>query len=104
MKMLLMSLLICVVVLHLMILIINIAAVFVLPFTGMSIFIWIPLETFLVGLVFNSSWKCPMTIAENKIRKALGMRQISGFIGHYFMKPIYIMLDPEHKRSVLSDN
>lgn len=66
----------------------------VLPFTyrWFDIPFWLfvllvtPIETFIFRLVFVAG-ECPITNCENRIRKTLGMRTISTFIGHYLIKP-----------------
>lgn len=35
---------------------------------------------------------CIITEYENKLREWLGLRQIGGFIGHYYVKPVRILL------------
>lgn len=79
---------------HFILVLINLIAFFVLPFTYCLINIpfWLfvllitPIETFIFRLIFVGG-DCPITDCENKIRQTLGMKTISGFIGHYIIKP-----------------
>jgi hypothetical protein len=82
-----------VVVLHLLVVIVNVFAFFILPFTWLvidvpfwySVFLVIPIESQIVYLAFNRS-PCPLTRLENGIRKKLDMEEIGGFIGYYIIK------------------
>jgi hypothetical protein len=77
----------------------NIASFFALPIMMLGEwYVWIPLWSFQVNLMFNRSWKCPLTELENRYRKKLGMKPIGGFVGHYIKKPIYIALGIKKKR------
>lgn len=50
-----------------------------------SIFIMIPIQSFIISVTFNST-PCPLTKAENALRKQLGLKPIGGFIGHYLLR------------------
>lgn len=88
-------LLAAVIVLHFYVVFVNIAAMFILPFTysyfSSHIPFWLfamyvtPIESAIVYLAFNRS-PCPLTRYENHLRKQLGMREIGGFIGYYLIK------------------
>jgi hypothetical protein len=43
-----------------------------------------PCMSIVVFLSFNRS-PCPLTILENKYRRELGLTEIRGFIGNYFL-------------------
>lgn len=74
---------------HMLLFFMNVAAIFVLPFVMLpdQWYLWAPLETYLVNLIFSSNKECVLTKLENKVRVALGWRPIGGFFGHYFLKP-----------------
>jgi hypothetical protein len=76
--------LVALVVLHALVIIGNTAAFFILPFT-VSWYIALPLNSFIMWVTFSPGHSCPLTRLENKLRKKLGLRIISGFIKHYFM-------------------
>ena len=80
------SLLGLVVGLHMVVVVINIAAFFVLPFLH-PIWVWMPVNSFIITVTFTRE-VCPLTRLENYLRTSLGMRRIGGFIGHYVVKPI----------------
>lgn len=52
-----------------------------------------PMTALVISLVaiwrIFSHVKCPVTELENIIRTKLHMSRIKGFIGHYYIKPIY---------------
>lgn len=78
---------------HMLIVIINLLAFFIIPFSWLildipfwfSIFLIIPIESFIIYVTFDRN-PCPLTRYENSIRKQLGMKPIGAFIGHYFLK------------------
>lgn len=70
---------------HLIVLTGNLAAVFWL-LAYAPWYICFPAISFLSNLVVNR-WDCPLTMAENAVRRKLNLPLISGFIGHYFVKP-----------------
>lgn len=78
------------VIVHIILIILVLASFLILPFyapwyiaTPVMVFIW-----------FFSTTKveCHLTNLENYMRKNLGLKKIGGFVGHYFLKPIKIML------------
>lgn len=71
---------------HFIIILGNILACIIIPFTT-PWYIALPLCTFLVRLGLMPD-DCPVTRLENKIRVKLGMVQIDRFITHYYIKPI----------------
>ena len=71
---------------HAFVILVNIAAFFILPFLY-DLWIWMPLNSFILTVTFTREI-CPLTRLENKLRTSLGMNRIGGFIGHYFLKPI----------------
>lgn len=92
--------LIAVVVLHLYVILANLIAFFVLPFTWLimgwpfwfTILLVTPLESIIIYLTFNRQ-PCPLTHWENDLRKQLGMRPIGGFFGHYIIKRRWMKKD-----------
>lgn len=81
------ALLSCVVVLHMVVVAINCASFFVLPFMY-SVWIWVPLNSFILNVTFAPPGACPLTRLENKLRTSLDMPRIGGFLGHYVIRPI----------------
>ena len=71
---------------HAFVILVNIAAFFILPFLY-DLWIWMPLNSFILTVTFTREI-CPLTRLENKLRTSLGMNRIGGLIGHYFLKPI----------------
>ena len=72
--------------LHMVVVVVNVVAFFVLPFLY-PLWIWMPVNSFIVTVTFTRE-VCPLTRLENYLRTSLGMRRIGGFIGHYIVKPI----------------
>lgn len=77
------------VIVHIMIVIGNLAALGFLPFTT-PWYISLPLCSFLVRLALVEA-NCPLTILENHLREKLGYKKIRTFIGHYFVKVFFIL-------------
>ena len=75
---------------HAFVIIVNIAAFFVLPFYY-PLWVWMPVCSFILTVTFTREI-CPLTRVENYIRTSLGMSRIGGFIGHYFVKPVKRLL------------
>ena len=71
---------------HAFVIVVNIAAFFILPFYY-PLYVWMPLNSFILTVTFTREI-CPLTRLENKLRTSLGMARIGGFLGHYFIKPI----------------
>mgnify|MGYP001261251687 CR=1 FL=1 len=71
----------------------NLGAFFILLYSGMHPdqvvpwYIALPLCTFIGVISTSRVLDCPLTRLENKLRKDVGLSQIKGFIGHYFLKP-----------------
>ncbi len=74
------------IVFHVFVIVVNIAAFFILPFMY-PLYVWMPLNSFILVTTFTREI-CPLTRLENRLRTSLGMNRIGGFIGHYFIKPI----------------
>lgn len=75
------------VIVHFIIVIMNVLAVFVLPFKT-PWYIACPLMSFIIWMSFSRVADCPLTKLENVLRSKLGMRKIGGFIGHYIVRSI----------------
>jgi len=75
---------------HAFVIVVNIAAFFILPFYY-PLWIWMPLNSFILTVTFTREI-CPLTRLENSIRTSLGMSRIGGFLGHYFVKPVKRLL------------
>ena len=80
------GLLYSVILFHTLVVSVNIAAFFVLPFYY-SLWVWVPLNSFILTVTFTREI-CPLTRVENYIRTSLGMSRIGGFLGHYLVQPI----------------
>jgi hypothetical protein len=77
--------LVFVVVVHFILVILNVCSLFILPFSGLSLWITVPIETYLVNLLFTNT-PCTLTNLENRLRRRLGMKEIRGYVGHYLIK------------------
>ena len=86
---------------HMFVIIVNIAAFFVLPFLY-PLWVWMPLNSFILTVTFTREI-CPLTRLENKLRTSLGMSRIGGFIGHYFVRPFKKLLNAKPKYEKLYD-
>ena len=75
---------------HAFVIIVNIAAFFVLPFLY-PLWVWMPVCSFILTVTFTREI-CPITRLENYLRTSLGLPRIGGFIRHYFIKPIKRLL------------
>ena len=84
-----------VVIAHMLVIIINAAAFFVLPFSA-PLWVWMPINSFILTVFFTRQI-CPLTRLENTIRTSLGMSRIGGFIGHYIVRPTKRLLEPYTK-------
>ena len=71
---------------HTFVIVVNMAAFFILPFYY-PLWVWMPLNSFILTVTFTREI-CPLTRVENYIRTSLGMSRIGGFLGHYFVKPV----------------
>lgn len=80
------TLLALVVSLHMVVVVVNIASFFILPFLY-PLWMWMPVNSFILTVTFTRE-VCPLTRLENYLRTSLGMNRIGGFIGHYVIKPI----------------
>ena len=79
------ALLYSLVIFHTFVILVNIAAFFILPFMY-PLWIWMPINSFILVTTFTREI-CPLTRLENGLRTSLGMSRIGGFIGHYFIRP-----------------
>jgi len=59
----------------------NLVALVILPFMT-PWYIWIPLTTFIVRMIFDEN-PCPASHLENHIRGKIGKNLISGFVSFY---------------------
>lgn len=101
MRSLLRLLLVVVIVAHAAVIGANVAAIFCVwhhaPWP-----IALPIDTFLLGLLFTRV-ECPATNLENRLRRALGLREIKGFVGHYFIWPVRFQLRQLRRRRNLAE-
>ena len=49
--------------------------------------VWLPVNTWILHLIFSPVLVCPLTIWENKLRKKLGWEKIDTFFKHYYIRP-----------------
>ncbi|MBC8408769.1 MAG: DUF2784 family protein [Rhodobacteraceae bacterium] len=73
-----------IVVIHLLVVIGNVAALFVLPLLT-PWYIALPLTTWILVLSTSRNLDCPLTRFENKLRNKINKPQIKGFIKHYII-------------------
>lgn len=71
---------------HAVVVIANIALLFIVPFVA-PFYISLPIDTLLVNLMFSPT-PCPLTRLEGVLRRKLGMPEIRHFVGHYFIHPV----------------
>ena len=50
--------------------------------------IWVPVNIWIMHLMFSPVLVCPATIWENRLRRKLGMPEIKTFFYHYYIVPI----------------
>ena len=74
------------IVFHTVIVVLNLAILFIIPFLE-PWYVALPIETLIVNLMF-SPISCPLTRLESRIRISLGMPEIKHFVGHYFVHPL----------------
>ena len=51
-------------------------------------YIWIPINIWVMHLMFSPVLVCPATIWENRLRRKLEMPEIKTFFLHYYIKPL----------------
>lgn len=83
------------VVFHILMVIAVFLAFFILPIYA-SWYISVPLMTF-IFFFSTTRVECQLTNLENNMRKKLGLKKIGGFVGHYFLRPVKIMLGMKKK-------
>jgi len=49
--------------------------------------VWAPVNTWILHLIFSPVLVCPLTIWENRLRDRLGKTRIKSFIKHHYIKP-----------------
>jgi hypothetical protein len=74
------------IVFHLFVVFVNIAAFFITPFLC-PIWVWMPINSFIITVTFTRQ-VCPLTKLENYLRTSIGMPRIGGFVGHYIVRPV----------------
>ena len=79
------ALLAALVMFHFIIIAGNILAVFILPFLT-PWYVAIPLISLIINLNFTPA-KCPLTMAEDKLRRSMEIPEIKLFIRHYIILP-----------------
>jgi len=50
--------------------------------------IWLPVNIWIMHLMFSPVLVCPATIWENRLRRKLGKPEIKTFFAYYFIKPV----------------
>lgn len=69
------------------VLVFSVAVAFILVPFREPWYVSLPICIWIVHLVTSKTLTCPLTEWENALRRRLGMRQIGGFVGFYFLKP-----------------
>lgn len=88
---------------HIAIVVGNVAAFLVLPFLA-PWYVALPLCTWVWTLATTDNFTCRLTQWENLLRRQLGLREVRSFIGHYFMKHLYVLLGVPKKDSATPGN
>ena len=50
--------------------------------------VWLPVNTWIMHLIFSPVLVCPLTIWENRLRRKLDKPELKTFFLHYYIKPI----------------
>ena len=50
------------------------------------LWVWLPVNTWILHLIFSPVLVCPLTIWENRLRKKLGWEKIDTFFKHYYIR------------------
>lgn len=74
------------IVFHVFVVVGNLAAFFILPFK-VPFYVALPIMSYIFTISFSRDFTCPLTAAENRLRRKMDLPEIKGFIGHYFVKP-----------------
>jgi|TARA_R110002020_G_scaffold38780_13_gene116180 hypothetical protein len=64
---------------------------FIIPFyliINEPFWIWLPINIWIMHLMFSPVLVCPATVWENRLRRKLGMVEIKTFFLHYFINPL----------------
>ena len=80
-------LLYCLVFVHFKVITLLLITPFFLIFTE-PLWIWLPVNIWIMHLMFSPVLVCPATIWENRLRRKLGMSEIKTFFLHYYIKPL----------------
>jgi len=70
---------------HMILVVATVASFFIVPFYT-PWYVALPIMIYIGNLMFTHG-ECPLTNLENHIRRALGMKRIGGFVGHYLFRP-----------------
>ena len=68
---------------HSIIITLNVASFFIVPFLY-PWYIFVPICTMIARVIFVQG-SCPLTVLENIIRRRLGLKEIGGFVKHYLL-------------------
>ena len=52
------------------------------------IYVWVPVNIWIMHLMFSPVLICPATIWENRLRRKLGKIEIKTFLYHYYILPV----------------
>jgi len=55
--------------------------------------IWLPLNIWILHVIFSPVLVCPGTMWENRLRRRLGMPEIKTFFKHYYIEPLKNFLE-----------
>ena len=89
-------LLVLIIGIHFAVVISLILAFCILPFTQ-PLLLWIPINV-CIARIATSNRVCILTEIENSLRIKVGMRPITGFIGHYLLKLPKLLLGKIRKQ------
>lgn len=56
--------------------------------TNQPFYVWVPLNIWVLHLMFSPVLVCPATIWENRLRRKLGKKEIKTFFKHYYVEPL----------------
>ena len=56
-------------------------------------YVWVPLNIWILHLMFSPVLVCPATIWENRLRRILGKKEIKTFFKHYYIEPLKKFID-----------
>ncbi len=55
--------------------------------------VWVPINVWVLHLIFSPVLVCPATIWENRLRRQMGKDEIKTFFKHYYLEPLKCIWD-----------